>query len=100
MLNRIANGRTDLVFDLVGAGQPSTLKDRDGVSLLQWCAYYGDVSAMKFLLQHGEKLDSLGDDYGLNAAAFHGHWRLCEFLIENGADSNWADTDTGETALH
>jgi ankyrin repeat protein len=100
MLKRIANGRTDLVFELVTEGQPSTLKDSDGVSLLQWCAYYGDVSAMKFLLQHGEKLDSLGDDYGLNGAAFHGHWRLCEFLLESGADSNWTDQETGETALH
>jgi ankyrin repeat protein len=100
MLKRIANGRTDLIFELIGGGQPATLKDSDGVSLLQWCAYYGDVSAMKFLLQHGENLASLGDDYGLNAAAFHGHWRLCAFLLESAADSNWTDRETGETALH
>jgi ankyrin repeat protein len=100
VLKRIANGRTDLVFELVGAGQPATLKDSDGVSLLQWCAYYGDLSAMKFLLQHGEKLESLGDDHGLNAAAFHGHWRLCEFFLESGSDANWAEPETGETALH
>jgi ankyrin repeat protein len=100
MIARIANGRTDLVFDLLAEGQPATLKDNDGVSLLQWCAYYGDVSAIKFLLQHGESLQSLGDELGLNAAAFHGHWRLCAFLLESGAEANWADPETGETPLH
>jgi ankyrin repeat protein len=100
MIKRIASGRTDLVIDLVAGGQPATLKDSDGVSLLKWCAYYGDVSAMKYLLAHGEQLQSLGDDYGLNAAAFHGHWRLCEFLMENGTDANSTDHETGETALH
>lgn len=100
MMKQIVNGRTDFVFDLVSEGKPATLKDDDGVSLLQWCAYFGDVSAIKFLLQHGEELRSLGDDLGLQAAAFHGHWRLCEFLLENGADANSADRETGETPLH
>lgn len=100
MMKQIVNGRTDFVFDLVSEGKPATLKGDDGVSLLQWCAYYGDVSAIKFLLQHGEELRSLGDDLGLPAAAFHGHWRLCEFLLENGADANSADRETGETPLH
>src|SRR5215471_11128785 len=99
-LTRIENGRTDLVFEFVQGGGSATAKDPAGVSLLQWCSYYGDVSAMKFLLQNGETLQSLGEDYGLNAAAFHGHWRLCEFLLETGADANWVDPETGETPLH
>lgn len=33
-------------------------------------------------------------------AAFHGHWRLCKFLIEQGADVNKPLADTGETLLH
>ncbi len=37
---------------------------------------------------------------GLNAAAFHGHWRLCEFLIESGADVNSREPGTGESPLH
>jgi ankyrin repeat protein len=97
---RIADGRTDLVFDVVSAGNSATLKNSDGVSLLQWCAYYGDVTAMRLLLQHGETLQSLGQDLGLSGAAFHGHWRLCQFLIENGADVKRSDPETGETALH
>lgn len=100
MLERIADGRTDLVFDLVDAGQPAGTTDAQGITLLQWCAHYGDVSAMRFLLTHGETLRSLGDNFGLSGAAFHGHWRLCQFLLESGAAVQWADPVTGETPLH
>lgn len=100
MLKRIADGRTDLVFEYVAAGNPAQFKDANGVSLLQWCAYYGDVSAVRFLLSHGESLSSLGDNHDLYGAAFHGHWRLCQFLLERGADANRPLPDTGETPLH
>jgi uncharacterized protein len=100
MLERIAEGRTDLVFDYLAKGHPPNSKTPDGVSLIQWCAYYGDVSAMKFLLANGEALQSLGEDKGLNAAAFHGHWRLCQFLIESGANVNSLESGTGESPLH
>jgi ankyrin repeat protein len=100
MLDEIADGRTDLVFDYLAAGHAANSNDRDGVSLIQWCAYYGDVSAIKFLLSNGESLDSLGDNFGLIGACFHGHWRLCQFLIERGADVNRPVSDTGETPLH
>lgn len=100
LLERILNGRTDLVWDYVATGSPVTSRTRDGASLLQQCAYYGDVSAMRFLLDHGEKLASLGENLGLNTAAFHGHWQLCEFLLELGADVNAGLDATGETALH
>jgi uncharacterized protein len=99
-LKRIADGRTDLVFDYVAAGHPAHSFDEEGTSLVAWCAYYGDVSGMRFLLSHGETLATLGADLGLGGAAFHGHWQLCQFLIENGADVNWHDPDTGESALH
>jgi ankyrin repeat protein len=100
MIERIADGRTDLVFDYIAQGHPANAADSNGVSLLKWCAYYGDVSAIKFLLRQGESLQSLGKDLGLNAAAFHGHWRLCQFLLENGAQVNEANPDSGETPLH
>lgn len=100
MIERITSGRTDLVFDFVGAGQPATFRDAGGASLISTCSYYGDVSAIRFLLSQGERLESLGENLGLDAAAFHGHWQLCEFLLENGAGVNYADPDTGETALH
>ena len=100
ILERIADGRTDLVFDYLAQGHPAKSADRGGTALINWCAYYGDVSGMRFLLANGETLDSLGPNLGLDGAAFHGHWELCQFLIENGADTNRADPDTGETPLH
>jgi ankyrin repeat protein len=100
MLERVAEGRTDLILEYVAQGNSPFAKTSDGASLLQWCAYYGDVSAIRFLVGKGEALQSLGEDLGLNAAAFHGHWRLCQFLVESGADVNRREPDTGETALH
>ena len=100
MLEQITDGRTDLVFDYLAAGNAADSTDAAGVSLLQWCAYYGDVSAMRYLFAQGASLATLGDNLDLNGAAFHGHWRLCLFLIENGADVNLPLPDTGETPLH
>lgn len=98
MLERIRDGRTDLVFDYVAQRHGANATGEE--PLIRWCAYYGDVSAMRFLLANGETLGSLGSNLDLNGAAFHGHWRLCQFLIENGADVNHPLPDTGETPLH
>ncbi|HYI97660.1 MAG TPA: ankyrin repeat domain-containing protein [Bryobacteraceae bacterium] len=98
MLERIVDGRTDLVFEHVAKGNPVTAI-AGGHSLIRWCAYYGDVSAIRFLVTSGESLTSLGANFDLNGACFHGHWRLCEYLIENGADVNHP-LETGETPLH
>lgn len=100
MFDEITDGRTDLVFDYVSQGHPAASADDDGVALIQWCAYYGDVSAIRFLLSNGETVDKLGENLGLNAACFHGHWRLCKFLIESGAKVNEPQRDTLETSLH
>jgi len=98
VLDKIVNGRTDLVFEYLAQGHPASSADANGVSLIQWCAYYGDVSAIRYLLANGESPAALAAE--LNAAAFHGHWRLCQFLIELGHDVNQAQSDTGETPLH
>ena len=100
LLRELADGRTELVFELVNSGGSPEMKDEDGVSLLQRCAYYGDVSAIKFLVSRGAELGSLGRNLELSGACFHGHWRLCRFLIEQGADVNDADPQNGETPLH
>jgi len=100
MLARIADGRTDLVFEYLAQGHAADSADGGGVSLMQWCAYHGDVSAIRFLLSRGAVLRSLGPNLDLNGAVFHGHWQLCQFLIEQGADVNHAMPDTAETPLH
>jgi ankyrin repeat protein len=99
-MSELADGRTELVFDILEAGCPAGYNDQNGVSLMQHCAYYGDVSAIRYLLAHGESLNSLGNNSGLNAASFHGHWRFCKFLLEQGANADQAEEATGETPLH
>jgi ankyrin repeat protein len=100
LLREFADGRTDLVFELIEAGVAPNRQNDNGVSLLSWCAYYGDVSAIRFLMSKGAPLASLGTNLDLNGACFHGHWRLCKFLVEQGADVNSADDQSGETPLH
>jgi len=100
ILTELADGRTELVFDLLDGGLTADYKDEHGVSLIRHCAYYGDVSAIRLLLSKGESLDALGENFGLDSAAFHGHWRLCKFLLEHGAKVNDASPETGETPLH
>jgi ankyrin repeat protein len=95
LLQALERGRTDRVLD---ADPPLGAAER--TRALQFCAYFGDVTALRLLLAQGAALDQLGDDLGLRGAAFHGHWRLCQFLLEQGAEVNAADAQTGETALH
>ena len=99
MEQKIIDGRTDLILDFVQGGQPPDAKI-EGYSLMRWASYYGDVSAIKFLLSKGESLESLGEDFGLGGACFHGHWRLYQFALESGADANRRDPEGGETPLH
>lgn len=100
MLQRIIDGRTDLVFEYLAQGHPAASTDEHGTSLIRWCAYHGDVSAVRFLLANGESVDALGDNLDLNGAVFHGHWQLCQFLVETGADVNRPLPENGESPLH
>lgn len=100
LLRRIECGRTDLVLELLeGPGRADLLR-REGERLLQASAYFGDASAVRALFRAGLSPNSLGPDHGLNGAAFHGHWQLCELLLEEGAAAAFVDPLTGETPLH
>ena len=100
LLDAIAEGKTDVVFDFLDAGGAATIELPYGMNLIKWCGHYGDVSGVKFLLTQGVPLADLGENYDLNGAVFHGHRRLTEFLIERGADVNFPLPDTSETPLH
>ena len=88
MLSEIADGRTDLVFEFIAEGNGA---DYDG---RQWSFAAAVVCVLRrrerdeILAGEWGSLDSLGDNLDLNAACFHGHWRLCKFLLEQGADVN------------
>jgi len=100
MITKLTDGRTDLVFELPDRDKETPYTDEHGTPLINWCAYYGDVSAIKYLISKGATLEELGPNYDLNGAAFHGHWQLCQYLLEQGAKADQALPDTGETPLH
>lgn len=100
VLERIAAGRTDLVLGLPLDASLAASEESGGASPLAWCAYYGDVSALRCLLDLGAPEAVLGANLGLTGAAFHGHWRLVQYVLERGADPRFADPKTGETPLH
>ena len=84
LLHRIENGRTDLVEPLLASPDARSVVQEHGVRLIVWCSYFGDATACRLLLKHGDLLIFLGPNLGRNGAAFHGHWQLCEFLLESG----------------
>ncbi len=100
MIEKFVDGRTDLIFELLENGFDANSTDQHGTSLMQWCAYYGDLTGVKYLISEGATLDMLGPNFDLNGAAFHGHWQLCQFLLEQGADPNYTIEETGESILH
>lgn len=87
-------------MELVPHALSATASDPHGTPLIRWCAYYGDTSAVRYLIGHGAGLKDLGRNFDLNGAVFHGHWQLTQFLLEQGADPNLPLEDTGETPLH
>jgi uncharacterized protein len=100
LMAEFEDGRTDLLGPLLEAGVPANFQNAHGVSLMQTCAYYGDVSSVRTLLARGALLQALGTNLGLSAACFHGHWRLCLLLLEHGANVNDQSAETKETPLH
>lgn len=100
VLRAIQNGRTDQVIRHLEAGGDPAHVDADGLSLLQWCAYHGDATAVRALIRAGAPATQMGDNLDLNGAVFHGHVSLVDCLIELGADVNQPLAGTGETPLH
>ena len=100
IFSQIVNGRTDRVRDWLAQGGDAAAADDHGVRLIQWCAYHGDVDAIRLLVEQGERLESLGPNLDLNGAVFHAHLDLCRFLLGQGADPNHGLPGTAETSLH
>ncbi len=90
---QLQQGRTDLIL-CIPASQCVLQPE-----LLSLACYYGDVSALRYLLQQGCPLFQAELDSRLREAAFHGHWQLAQFLLELGADVHSKDPDSDETAL-
>lgn len=100
ILDRIARGRTDLVFELLRLPDWQSVLHEGEVKPLQWFVYYNDTTALKAVLNAGGDLSSIDLNQELGHASFFGHWKVVDFLISQGADVNYVLSDTGETALH
>ena len=100
ILDNIGRGRTDLVFDLLELPDWEETLREGRIKVLQWFVYYNDVTALKAVLEAGGDLSSISLDEELRNAGFFGHWKVCDFLIQQGADVHALHPETGETALH
>ena len=100
IIQKVEDGRTDLILDLLKLDNVFEILSNHGDRLIKYAAYYGDVTAVRILVARGIDLTMLGPNYDLNGAAFHGHWQLCQYLLEQGANANYPLSESGETPLH
>ncbi|MGQ0531482.1 MAG: ankyrin repeat domain-containing protein [Caulobacteraceae bacterium] len=100
ILDRIAKGRTDLVFELLRLPDWRAAVVEGLTNALQWFVYYGDATALRAVIAAGGGLSSLDLNAELGNAAFAGHWKVCDLLLSAGADSRFAAVSTAETPLH
>jgi uncharacterized protein len=96
----ISRGRTDFILQLLNKPGWKDLLHEGQIKPLQWLVYYNDTTALKLVLASGGNLDSINLNKELGHAAFFGHWKVCDFLISNGADVNAHVDVTSETPLH
>lgn len=63
-------------------------KNDDGASAIYLSARYGNLAILDFLIAQGGSVNTSGGRYGnpLQAAAFHGHERALQYLLDHGAD--------------
>ncbi len=93
-------GRTDYIIQLLRLKNAGELLDSGAVKPLQWLVYYNDTTGLRAVLEAGHTLKSVNLDEELGHAAFFGHWKVCDFLINQGANVNARVGNTHETPLH
>lgn len=100
ILDYISRGRTDFIIELLKAPDWKAILNSGSIKPLQWLVYYNDVTGLRAVLDAGGDLSSLNLDIELGNAAFFGHWKVCDFLIKQGANVNAVVPQTHETPLH
>ncbi len=100
ILDSISKGRTDFILHLLQKQGWKELLNMGQVKPLQWLVYYNDTTALKMVMEAGGTLESINLNKELGNAAFFGHWKVCDFLINHGANVNATIDKTKETPLH
>lgn len=100
ILDYISRGRTDFIITLMKIQGWTKYLQEGTVKPLQWLVYYNDTTGLRAVLENGGTLDSINIHNELGNAAFFGHWKVCDFLIQQGADVNYKLDKTQETPLH
>lgn len=100
ILQHISRGRTDLIIELMKYSNWKEILKEGRIKPLQWLVYYNDTTGLRAVLDRGGSLDSIDLNAELGNAAFFGHWKVCDFLINQGADVNAKVDKTNETPLH
>ncbi len=96
----ISRGRTDFIAKLMKKQNWKELLHEGRIKPLQWLVYYNDVTGLRTVIENGGTLESINIHEELGNAAFFGHWKVCDFLINQGADVNYHVDKTNETPLH
>lgn len=100
ILELISGGRTDFIVELMKKPDWQELLKEGQIKPLQWLVYYNDVTGLRLVMENGGTLESINIHEELGNAAFFGHWKVCDFLIKQGADVNYLVEKTHETPLH
>lgn len=100
ILELISRGRTDYIFRLLKKPNWEDLLLKGTIKPIQWLIYYNDTTAIRAILDAGGNLQSINLDDELGNASFFGHWKVCDFLINSGANVNAFVDKTNETPLH
>lgn len=89
LIEACRNGCLDAVKVLIKAGANVNLQGEAFYGPLHCAAYGGHVDTLKYLLEHGARVDLFdGHDRPMNSAAKGGHIEIAKVLLEHGADVN------------
>lgn len=94
-------GDTSRAVAHIESGGDPEIRDKEGMTLLNWAAWRGDIRIAQMLLDRGVDVDILapGDITSLMHASHAGHPEMVAFLLSKGANP-LLTTDKEFAALH